>query len=169
MNKGRIIAAYICLVGGPLLGLIGVLRAGARLTPPRAVRGNWIVQADFSLWHGMPCEALLAHAPQPLLNIAQSGRDVTVTLSNPENIVLVGTVDGPNLTAAPAASGDNSGPAPKQFPGCPDPRSLRLQARVSDLGKDRSLKGTFSLDHCSECSPLAFSAVRQVPDGRSTR
>src|SRR5271157_5497738 len=102
MDKRKLAAAYVLLVGAPLLALVGILRAGMHLSAPVAIHGNWSVQADFSPWHGVPCEALLANTPQPLLSIDQSGRDLTVTLNDFEKTVITGTIDGYSLSTDPS-------------------------------------------------------------------
>jgi hypothetical protein len=169
MSKGRILSAYFFLVGGPLLGLVGILRGGMHLSPPMAVRGNWIVETNFDPWQGRTCEALLTNAPQLHLNIAQSGRELTITLNNPEKTILAGTISDSNLVSAHSVGRQNADSASGAAIGCPDPHSLRMEARVFEQGKEESLKGTISLDGCADCSPLAFSAIRQEPDGRSAR
>jgi hypothetical protein len=167
MDKRKLALAYIFLVGVPLLALAAILRAGTHLTAPIAMRGEWSVQADFSPWHGVPCEALLANTPQPLLSIDQAGRELTVTLNDPEKTVLTGTIDGFTLSTTPFAGRTESEPAPGPDPGCVGQRSLSLQAAVNQHGKHRALVGTFQLKGCASCRPIAFSAHRQLPAGRN--
>jgi hypothetical protein len=167
MGKGRLAAAYVFLVGLPLLGLLGVLRAGTHLTAPVEVRGNWTVEADFNSWRGIPCGALLADAQQPLLNVAQSGKNLIVRLNNPEKTLLAGSIDGANLTATPPGEREGTEGTAESKADCPDPQSLHLQAAASKQGQQKALTGTFSLDGCANCPPVAFRAIRQVPEGRS--
>lgn len=169
MYKLKIISAYVFLVGMPLLALVGILRAGAHLTPPLAVRGSWLVEADFNSWRRAPCEALLPNAPQPLLNIAQSGKNLTITLNNIEKIVMVGTINGATLIAAHPSALGKIELIPMPDSGCLSPKSLRLQAEVQDQGRQRSLTGTLTLDGCASCPSLVFSAIRQVPEGRTAK
>ena len=163
MDKRKLAAAYIFLVGVPLLALVAILRAGTHLTAPMALHGNWSVQADFSPWHGVPCEVLLANTPQPLLSINQSGRDLTVTLNDPEKPVVTGTIEGFTLSASPSNGRKETASTFRSYAGCLGHQSLRLQATVNQHGKQRSLTGTFHLEGCPSCPPIAFSATRQMP------
>jgi hypothetical protein len=167
MYKLKIFSAYVFFVGLPLLALVGILRAGAHLNPPLAVRGDWNVLADFSSWRQAPCEAPLTNTPQPLLNITQSGEELTITLNNAKKIVLAGTINGTTLLAAYPGARGKIELAPKPDSGCLSLKSLRLQAEVKDQARQRSLTGTFTLDECASCPSLAFSAIRQIPEGRT--
>ena len=169
MNKHRVIAAYIFLVGGPLLGLVGILSAGTHLSAPPVLRGNWIVETDLNLWPKLRCQALLTSAQQPLLSIVQSGRNLTITLNDPEKTALTGTIGGSSFLAASSPAPEKNRSASREVGGCPNRPSLRLQAHVNDQGKERSLQGSISMEGCAECSPLAFTAIRQELDGRGAR
>jgi len=168
MDKRKLAAAYVLLVGAPLLALVGILRAGMHLSAPVAIHGNWSVQADFSPWHGVPCEALLANTPQPLLSIDQSGRDLTVTLNDFEKTVITGTIDGYSLSTDPSNERKEIEPYPRHYGACMSPQSLHLQAAMNRQGKQRLLTGTFHLEGCPSCPPVDFKATRQVPAGRSS-
>lgn len=164
MNKRRIIVAYIFLVGGPLLGLVGILRAGTHLSAPWVVRGNWIVETDFNLWHNLPCQALLTSAWQPFLSIVQAGRNLTITLNNPEKMILTGTIGGSTFLTVSSLASDKNGSASREVGSCRNLPPLRLEAQVNDLGKERWLQGSISMDGCAKCSPLPFRAIRQGSD-----
>jgi hypothetical protein len=49
MSKRKLIVAYVLLVGVPLLGLLGIVRAGQHLTPPISVGGTW--RRILELWN----------------------------------------------------------------------------------------------------------------------
>src|SRR3954469_23378219 len=89
----RIAVAYLCLVGVPLLGVLGVLRAGQRLAAPVAVNGTWTVQADLSGLGGTACTQLLAEVRQPFLSVAQSGGHLVLTFNNAQRTAITGTLD----------------------------------------------------------------------------
>jgi hypothetical protein len=167
MYKWKIISAYVFFVGMPLLALVGILRAGAHLTPPLAVRGRWFVSADFSSWRSAPCEARLANAPEPLLNITQSGKDLTIQLNDTETVVMVGTINGGTVMAAYPDALGKIALTPMPGNACPSPKLLRLQANVEGQGKQRSLNGTLAMDGCAGCPSLAFRAFRQAPEGKT--
>ncbi len=163
MAKRRVVCTYILLVGLPLLGLMCVLRAGATLTAPLAVRGIWTVQADLNSWQGVPCGKLLTGARQPMLNIAQSGRILTGTLNNPQKTVLIGTISGATVTISASDERQRTEGLAKPRGDCLDPHLVHLQATVNQQGNQRFLTGTLSLIGCDVCPALAFSAIRHIP------
>lgn len=132
MDKRKLAVAYVFLVGLPLLGLVLILHAGSRLTAPLAVRGDWVADADLSSWRDAPCAQLLTETRQPVLRIAQSASDLTVTLNNPGKTVLTGTIEGKKVDASVPCEQEEGGGSPKLSPGYPGPPSLHLQALVSD-------------------------------------
>ena len=156
MSKRAMIIAYVCLVGIPLLGLIGILHGGRRLQAPLAVGGNWNLEADFSSWAGKPCGDLLASAKQPALSISQSGTTLVVALNNPQATTLAGTVEGTSLTV-----GDEE-PASLESESCNAAQALRLNGEVNRDGAHCRLTGTLKLNNCASCAVIAFQAVRQT-------
>jgi hypothetical protein len=142
-----------------------ILRAGKHLTAPVGLHGNWSVQADFGPWQGVPCGAQLINSQPLLLRIDQSGRNLTLTLNDSEGTALPGTLDG--LALSTNSSTGQGGTAPAPGAGCLGSQSLRIQAAVNQHQKQRSLAGTFSLDGCASCPPIAFNATRQMPAGRA--
>jgi hypothetical protein len=167
MKKRKLVTDYILFVGIPLLALVGILRAGKHLTAPVALHGNWSVLADFSPWQGVPCGALLINTRPLLLRIDQSGSDLTLTLNDPARTTLPGIIDGFSLSTTFSAGRGGTAPAPRPDAGCLGSQSLRIQATVIEHEKQRSLAGTFNLDGCASCPPIAFSATRQMPTGRT--
>ena len=167
MVKRKHVTDYILLVGVPLLALVGILRAGKHLTAPVALRGNWSVQADFGPWQGVPCGALLINSQPLLVRIDQSGSNLTLTLNDPAKTALPATIDGFSLSTTFSAGRGGTAPAPRPDAGCLGSQSLRIQAAVKQHEKQRSLAGTFNLDGCASCPPIAFSATRQMPTGRT--
>jgi hypothetical protein len=165
MNKRKLVTDYIIFVGVPLLALVGILRAGKHLTAPVALHGSWSVQADFRPWQGVPCGALLISSQPLLLRIDQEGSNLTLTLNDPAKTVLPGTINGFSLSTTFAAGRGGTAPAPRSDSGCLGSQSLRIQATVNQHEKQRSLAGTFNLDGCASCPPIAFSATRQMPTG----
>jgi hypothetical protein len=163
MWKRKILSAYIFLVGLPLLALMGILRAGAQLTPPKAIRGTWLVDADFSS-PSAHCAALWTDPRHAFLTITQSGRDVTVTFNGPGKIVLFGTLRGSALLATPLSLGPDVGPPSS---GCEDPRLLRFLANVQGQGEQQALAGMLTWGEGAGSPQLPFRALRQMPPERS--
>ena len=167
MNKRKLVADYVLFVGVPLLALVGILRAGNHLHAPVALHGDWSVQADFGPWQGVPCGALLINSQPLQLRIDQSGSDLTLTLNDPAKTALPGTIDGFSLSTTLSTGRGGTAPAPRPDAGCLGSQSLRIQAAVNQHEKQRSLAGTFRLDGCASCPPIAFSATRQMPTGKA--
>ncbi|MGO8735548.1 MAG: hypothetical protein ACLQVM_22445 [Terriglobia bacterium] len=167
MGKRKLVTDYIIFVGVPLLALVGILRAGKHLTAPVAVHGTWSVQADFHPWQGVPCGALLINSQPLLLGIDQSGSNLTLTLNDPAKTALPATIDGFSLSTTFSAGRGGTAPAPRPDAGCLGSQPLRIQATVNQHEKQRSLAGTFNLDGCASCPPVAFSAARLMPTGRT--
>jgi len=155
MSKRTMIVTYVCLVGIPLLGLIGILHGGRHLRAPLSVGGNWNLQADFSSWAGKPCGDLLANAKQPAITISQSGTLLVVALNNPQATALSGTLQGTVLTIGPGK------PVTAGAESCNATEAIRLDGEVSKDGAHRTLTGTLRLNTCATCAAIAFQAVRQ--------
>jgi len=167
VNKRKLVADYLLFVGVPLLALVGILRAGSHLTAPVALHGNWSVEADFAPWQGVPCAAPLVSSQPLRLRIDQVGSNLTFTLNDPRRTALPGTVEGLSLRTTFLAGQGSKASAPGPDAGCLGAQSLRIQAAVNRHGKERSLAGTFSLEGCASCPPVAFSAARELPAGRT--
>jgi hypothetical protein len=95
----RFIAAYILLVGIPLLALFGIVDRGRKSRAPISVAGDWRMTANFSALAGEPCSELLAGMNDPILKISQSGSRLVLTFDDPERITLAGKITGELLTA----------------------------------------------------------------------
>ena len=153
MPRGRLIVAYLVLVGVPLLALLGILRSGERLVPPASVRGSWNVEADFGALANPACRGLLSSVKQPFLSISQSGPSLALTLNNPQRTTLTGTIRNGSVSTGPGtvSAADR----------CVDPRTLRVVAEVAKQAGQRVLTGTLSLMDCVECAPIPFRATQQ--------
>jgi hypothetical protein len=78
---------YLAMVGLPLAGLFGILRAGSRLDAPPSVGGSWRIDAP-------------ASASSRTIDISQSGEHVVVEVDGAR---LRGEVRGDTLVAAAPA------------------------------------------------------------------
>jgi len=152
MSTNRITLAYLCLVGLPLVGLVGLLQAGQRLVAPASIGGTWNVQADFSTLAVTPCTALL-EVKQPFLTLAQSGSDIVATLNNAERTTLTGILHDMTLTV-----GDSSGRAANPAANCAD--AIYLDTTVDTRAVPRVITGTVGV-RCPGCGSVPFRAVRQ--------
>ena len=157
MSRKKLIAAYVLLVGVPLLGLLGILRAGQRLAAPVSVGGTWNLEDDLTPLAGSGCRGAFAKISQPFFAISQSGSQLTFTLNNPERTILPGTIRQSTVTmGSESSAGDASGE-------CSHPQAIRFQAALSRQGLQRSLTGRLSIAGCPDCPGIPFRAVRQSP------
>lgn len=155
MSKRKLIVAYICLVGTPLLGLLGILRAGQHLTPPVSVGGAWYLEADSGALASGPCRDLLASVSQPFLSIFQSGTNLVFSLNNPQKTTLPGTIQGAEVTMS-----REDAPVAGETGACADPQAIQLKAAVGNQDGQRVLTGTLAVQGCAACQPIQFRAVR---------
>jgi hypothetical protein len=139
----KFVVAYIVLVGIPLLGLAGVLKAGRHLTPPYAVDGSWKLESSEPPV-ASECSSFLSSMSGPVISVSQSGTVLVIGLNGK---TTTGTLEGKSLRV--------------QFPGTEDAAGCSNRA-------PRTMAGSFSISSCASCS-LAFRAVRQprAPSGGS--
>ena len=130
---------YILLVGLPVLGIVGLLRIGDRITPPISVGGNWQIEvashdtAD-THWNGF-----FNWSGKPVLTILQSGPHVRLAFKNGEGTTLAGTMTDLTLTAASTG--------------------INLEARLDQEVEQDILSGKMTIDNCS--TPLLLRATRE--------
>lgn len=160
MSKRKLIVAYICLVGTPLLGLLGILRAGQHLTPTISVGGAWDLEADSGALASGPCRDLLTSVSHsPFLSLQQSGTNLVFSLNNPQKTTLPGTIQGAEMTMR-----REDAPVSEATGACTDPQSIQLHATVANQGGQRVLTGTLAVQGCA-CQPIQFRAVRSSAKG----
>lgn len=133
----RAVLLYALLVGGPVLGLLGILEAGERLVPPRSVGGSWSVE--------LPRGGARCVAATERMVVAQSGARAQVELV-PVGIVIPVEVRGDSV----------AGGGPIRSDACPGARLL-LAARISG---ENALSGMLALVGCPGCAPVPFEAAR---------
>ncbi|MGA3040270.1 MAG: hypothetical protein ABSF54_05690 [Bryobacteraceae bacterium] len=94
MFKNNLTFGYVLFVGIPLLILIGTLRAGANLSAPPAVSGEWTID---------PAPGNCAGPPD--MSIYQTGADVLIALNDPQKTTLAGKLEGGLIAAASTTTG----------------------------------------------------------------
>jgi len=148
----KFLIAYVLLVGLPLLGLVGVLKAGRGLAAPVSVDGNWKVVAEGAAG---PCVKSLSAMQDSLLNISQSGKGLVLSLDSATKGSSAGVIEGTTINAVlPQADSASD---------C----SLTLLATVDPKTIPRSIEGTASVGDCPACAPVKWRAVRQArPTGK---
>ena len=161
MSKSKLIIAYVFLVGVPLTGLLGILRAGQRLSAPASVGGAWYVDSNLDNVPNDSCRHLLQSVKQPFMSISQSGSNLVFNLNNPQKTAVPGTIRGAALTMSAEGSA-----ASVDTGGCSDPQAIHLAATVSKQDGQRVLTGTLTIAGCAECASIQFHAVRQSSHGK---
>jgi hypothetical protein len=134
------VAAYLLLVGVPVMGLLGILEAGRSIPAPLAIGGEWTLEFD----PAAHCANGPAALRQPAWNITQSGTEALITLNDGHATTLEATVDGASLSAKSPAAG--------------------IAASIAGKPGARTLTGQMNFDGCA---PVAFRAVRQAPKRRA--
>ena len=161
MPKARLIISYLCLVGVPLLALLGILRVGRSLSAPRSVAGPWYLEANLGNLPNGACRDLLAHVTQPFMTVSQSGANLQVGMNDPEKTILTGTVRGATVTLNARDAGRWESSIP-----CSDLRQLHFTATIMETQGSRVLQGQFMMGACIECPPIKFRAVRGIVQGK---
>jgi hypothetical protein len=152
--------AYVLLVGGPLLGIAGVLKAGRHLAAPISVNGTWSVTANSTRLSPGPCGEANSLSNLSLV-ISQSGSSLSLAFEGPTRASGFGVLDGNNLKAPLIVTRDASPQA-----GCASSQPLTLTATVDPNATPRSLTGSLLVDGCTACTPVAFHAVLQPRNKR---
>ena len=146
---------YVLLVGVPLLGVIGNLHLGRKLSAPIAVDGVWDITIAALLTNDDCAQSLSARSL--VLAIAQSGNHLLISSSADLMNGVDGQIDGRRVTAAslPLSSGNNKN------------RCADTKVSVSaDINSTRpvAMDGELSVEGCSACPPLRFTALKRSPD-----
>lgn len=148
--------AYVLLVGVPLLGLAGVLKAGHALTAPISVGGAWTLETS-------PATSFGQTLRNSVLTISQSGSELVVSLNNGWTTTGAGTLAGDVIDAAMPLPAAVAGP-------CGSDATLAVKAMVDSKAEPRTLHGTISIKGCvSPDTELDYSAVRQSRPKKEAR
>ena len=140
----RFVIAYTFLVALPVMGLLGVLRTGKRLTAPMSVDGTWALQADLTRLAELTC------GDHSSLSIAQSGKTLEIGLAG--GWKTVGTIEGNSLRAAFTPSGGTAKSCNAGF---------SVNATLARDSNPKVMTGTLSVTDCPACAPLNFQATRR--------
>ena len=141
VSKNNLTFGYLLFVGIPLLALICTLRAGAGLSAPPAVSGDWNVEPTANR-----CAGPLAGTGQPALSIYQTGADLLMAFNDPAKTTLSGKLESGRITAV--STGTTCG------------RPFRLEAALTGRPGHRSLQGQFLFEGCNACAAVSFRAAK---------
>lgn len=145
----KTILIYVLLVGAPLLGLLGILRAGERIVPPRHVGGEWAAGPALAAALRAACPDLVFPAAGPTLDVSQSGTRAVVTLNDSAATPLEARLDGDALAAATEEGSAACGG-----------RGLRLAATLHQDPSPLRLDGVVTVPGCPSCAPVPLRAAR---------
>ncbi len=145
----KTVLIYLLLVGAPLLGLLGILRAGERIVPPRHVGGEWVLEPAFAAALRAACPDLGFPAAGPALAVSQSGTRAVLTLGDTAATTLDARLDGESLAAATRDGSAACGG-----------RGLRLAATLRPGPASPRLDGAVTVPGCRSCAPVPFRAAR---------
>lgn len=146
---------YAPLVGIPFLAVLGLLRAGAGLHAPQAIRGEWRVRLAAPNSTSPACLASVTGDSLRALSITQSGPKAVVTLRSADGEAwAVGNL----VIGTDTAQGSLAEHAPA---GCGAPRRLTLT--FGGRAVPDSLYGTLDDPACAACTGIEFRASRRRP------
>jgi hypothetical protein len=150
----RHLLAYLVFVGLPLGGLYAVLRVGQGIEAPMAIHGSYAVEPMAP--SGFACYAYLLGGDDSTVTVAQSGRQVIVTLGPRGEVTLAGTLVGAHLTAEGAIP---PGTTPRHV-ACPAGDTIRMTLEARRERRVKRLDASLLVAGCPECQPIGFVAVR---------
>jgi hypothetical protein len=150
----RHLISYLLFVGVPLAGLLGVLRVGQGIEPPRAVHGSWAVQPMAA--SGRVCTRYLLSDADSTLVISQSGHLLTATLGPGAEVGLKGSLTGDEISLEGVIQ---PGTTPRHV-ACTEGDTLRLTATLSTTREVRQLEARLWSAVCADCGAVGFTAAR---------
>lgn len=158
----RHVVAYLLFVGGPLIGLFGVLHLGQGLEAPIAVHGRYAVDAPAS--EVPACYRWLLASSDSSLAVAQSGTLLTATLGADRGVTLRGRLSDSTVELTGILDGTT---APDSV-ACAPQDSLHVRARVVRSTDSERLVGALAATACDGCAavPLSAQKPRRAPGRR---
>jgi len=154
-SNGNFLIAYSLLVALPVVGLLGILRGGRRLTAPLSVAGKWELQADTIRLAALPCGSALTSINDRAITIVQSGKNLRAEIADPTKLIGAGAIEGTTLSLSfqPETAGANAAV-------CANDRPVTLVANVDPKAEPRSFVGALSVKGCASCTQVEIHAVR---------
>lgn len=146
----RFVTLYLVLVGLPILGVLGILRAGQELTAPRSVSGTWVAETSFGADSAGACWLTRLGADRLAMVVSQSGSSLEVVLQGQRPLSLLGTIQRDRLNLRSEG----------QFPTASGAAAIALEAL---LGDDEPQHLTGVID--GGCGPAALQASRPAAAG----
>jgi len=148
----KFVVAYITLVAFPLLGLLGVVRAGRSLQAPLSIDGTWKLQFEPPSRASGKCGDQLVSSNNLVMSISQSGQNFTMNLSGALSTAVPGSITATDVKAQ-LQTGDTTVHC----------GGVTLTASLDPTSNPRAMAGFLSRQGCDSCEPLRFHAVRELP------
>ena len=150
----RAVLLYLGLVGLPVLGILGLLQVGQRLSAPISLAGTWNAQ----LSPESESTAADPGLPRPVvLTITQSGSDVILVFDDDQRTTLVGKIQGAIIDATAVRQDGTTANYAADFGNTP--RSLR--ASIDWRAEPRRLVGVLVLDRGRLHAEVPILAIRK--------
>ncbi|MGQ0642668.1 MAG: hypothetical protein ACT4P6_18145 [Gemmatimonadaceae bacterium] len=147
----RPILWYLAFVGLPFVALLGILRVGEQLRPPRAVHGRYAVSFDSS--GAGPCVSALVDSTEQQLMISQSGPRLEMSFGR---MAFTGSIAADTVRAATVIDDK----ATLRASNCLPADAVAIVAAIEATADHIRLPGTLSFPGCASCSPVRFRATR---------
>jgi hypothetical protein len=96
----RSVLLYLVLVGMPVLGILGLLRVGQKLSAPISLAGPWNAQLSLPSQPDSAAGDSLSDPGPILLNISQSGPNLFLAFDDDQKTTLVGKVQDTTIDAS---------------------------------------------------------------------
>jgi len=141
---------YLILVGLPILGTLGLLRAGQDLSAPISVAGTWEVRLSVP---NPPSDDFRLPPGPTVLKISQSGTHLLLAFD--EKTRLEGNVQGMTIYAGPA-EGSNSATAVSLAPS-----AVHLRATIDRSPATDQLQGVITFARGNLRTEVPLTASRQ--------
>lgn len=137
---------YLVLVGTPLIGLLGIIEAGEKITPPRSVGGVWELVGDTGTELADSCLAADFTRPPSGLAVSQSGPYLELSFDGRPKLALAATLAGAEVTGSFALRGG---------------AECSLSARITTEPTGDRMTVTLTEKSCPRCAATRFDAIRQ--------
>ncbi|HEY8144164.1 MAG TPA: hypothetical protein VIG06_15870 [Kofleriaceae bacterium] len=142
---------YVCLVGPPFAGLIGIIHVGKRITPPRSIGGEWQLDDVSRQEAAEPCHGIVFEK-QPTVKVSQSGLRAEVLFADKAKTKLGVEIEDDRIHGSGGMATTS----------CDQP--VTLEARLDRTGGEPRIVGTLERRGCSGCPVAHLRAARPAAE-----
>jgi hypothetical protein len=158
----KAILLYMILVGVPVLGILGLLRVGQRVSAPISLVGKWSAQLTPPNPQDLAGDDSLLRPGSTSLRISQSGSHLLLSFGDGQNTTFVGNIQDMTINAGLVRKGD-TGPDRSDRT-----TAAKLNARVDRQTDPDRLVGIVIFDYGSISTEVLLTATRQNGVSKST-